>query len=394
MMSESASKYSAALSTVLRATEALKNWKALVLLGCTFLVGAVVIMLGGYIASLLIPRSPNMASVVGLVFGLFSFIFLSAGASGVGIMLMDQAQGIEVRGMVDAFIAGLSCVLKIILVTLIDGVFWLILVLVSALLIFICKIPGVGAALYAVVYPLLVLMWGIVAVATTLAVIPMTLPAIWEGNSIKGVYIRLLALAQGRFMDIILALIVLSLITGLIASFIGFAYSSGTFMTSMLSAPIILPSGEGGGLAGLYQGVMGMAAGQSGGAGSGYVVATVFGGGVLLMVMMAFPILVYIFGINLVYLGAMEGLDLASAENSINEKIAETRRRAEEARARAEAVSKRAREMAEKRRTNQQAITKTSTPQDDTVDQLLCPACHAVITEDDLFCGECGHKLK
>lgn len=383
-------KNHSALSTVLRAAEALKNWKAVVMLGGTFLVASIITMLGGYITASLMQSSPGMAAVSGFTFALFTFAFSSAGVSGVGIMLMDQAQGIEVRGLLDAFIAGLFCVLKIILVSLIDGAFLLVFLMISAVLIFACKIPGVGPVLYTIVYPLLVLIWGVATVATILVIIPMTLPAIWEGNSIKGIYIRLLAFAQQRFMDITLALIVLAIMTGLLSSFVGVAYSSGTTMTTLISASILKSSAGGAGMAGLYQNLMGMFAGEFGSS-SGYMTAAMIGGGMLFLVMLAFPFLVYLFGINLVYLGAMEGLDLAGAESSINKKIAETKRRAEEAKARAEAAGQRAREMAEQRKAKQQEAT---VPQSGESLETACPECGVIITDDDLFCAECGHKLK
>ncbi|HEY0268785.1 MAG TPA: zinc ribbon domain-containing protein, partial [Methyloradius sp.] len=313
-----------------------------------------------------------------------NLLVVSSGVSAVGTMLMDQANGIDIRAVIDAIFAGIFCVFKIILVGLLDFLFLFLLAIVSALLLLICKVPGLGPVLYTFVFPLLVVTWGLVVVAFTFVILPMTLPAIWDGSTVKSVYARRLAMIQSRLVQITLSLILLLIITALVAAFIQFALFSGSAITFMLSTPILNTWSMG--LMQIMGSLMSLFSGQ-GGEGSGYVSASILGGGLLFMVSMAFPVLVYILGINLVYLGAMVGLDVTSAENTINAKMAEAKRRAEEAKLRAEAAAQRAREMTAQKQPGTQANTTTEAA-------VACSQCGEPVVESDTFCGGCGYKLR
>ncbi len=379
------------LSILLRAPEALKNWRALVLLAGSLLVAGVIVMLGGFIASRFYD-SPNMAMMIGGLLGLLAALIGVSGMSGAGILLMDQARNIEMRGMMDAFISGVMSVLKFILIFILDGLALLLFVIASCLLLLICKIPGIGPALYVVVFPLLVLGSGLLFAAVFFVVTPMTLPAIWEDNTVKGVYVRRWALFESRMVQIVLGLIVLLFIVALVTAVVEVILLSGFFFTTGLSLPI-LNTGV------VLQNLLGNLMNSTQGGGNSYFTAASLGGGLLIIVAMAIPGLVYILGINLVYLGAMEGLSLDVAEQRIGQAMSEAKRRAEEAKAKASEAAQRARNAAEAQRAKispapAEAAEPSKVEAAPVSAGLACPDCGVGISADDVFCGECGHKLK
>lgn len=382
-------QYGGNLSILLRAPEALKNWQALALLAGTFLVAELIAMLGGYIASKF--NLSSMTMIIGGAFFLLSALVVVSGVSGAGILLMDQARNIELRRMLDAFIAGAMSVLKFVLIFILDGLALLLFVIVCGLLLLVCKIPGVGPALYTVVFPLMILGSGLVFAALFFVVVPMTLPAIWEDNSVKGVYARRWALFENRVVQIVLSLIVLLFIVAIVANIVGFTFFSGFFFTSGLSLPIL---NSGVRVENIFSNLMSLAQGG----GDGYATAATFGGGLLFIAAMAIPGLVYIMGINLIYLGAMEGLDLTAAEQRISQTMEDAKRHAEEAKARAATASQRAREAAAQRTQSQPAMAAPKiiqpSPAAPAQAKMYCPGCSVAITADDLFCGECGYKLR
>lgn len=383
------------LSTLLRAPEAIKNWRALVLLAGTFAAVGVIVAIGGVLASKFYD-SPNMAMMIGGLFSLVAALVATSGVSGAGILLMDQARNIESRGIMDAFIAGVMSVLKFVLVFILDGLAMLLFAIACALLLFVCKIPGVGPVLYTLVFPLMILLGGAVFAALFFVVIPMTMPAIWDDSSIKGVYARRWAFFENRLMQIVIGLIALLLIVGLVAGIIDATLFAGFSFTAGLSMPILNQNFNVSSLMGNMMSVMS-------GEGSGYLSAAALGGGLLFLVAMSIPGLVYLLGINLIYLGAMEGLDISAAEQRVGQAMDEAKRRAEETKARAAEAAQRARDAAEAQRTRmaqsgpvksfdtpQAAQSPAATP----ATKSACPGCGAAITAEDVFCGECGHKLK
>ncbi len=366
--------YTGNLSALLRAPEALKNWKAFAILAVTCLAVGVTVSFAGYLFNAF--DTQYIGPIFGGIVMLLAPLIGASGFSGAGILLMDQARNIEVRSLMDAFISGLMSVIRLVLVFLLDIVAVLAFTLIVLLLLLICKIPGVGPVLYTVVFPLLVLVSGGLFAALFFVIMPMTLPAIWEGNSIKDIYVRRWALVENRLVQIVIGLILLLLIVGLIAALVNTVMFSGFMFTSGLSASVLNFDSD---LSYMLSRVMRMATG-GGAQGGGYLTAAMIGGGLLLLVAMSIPFLVYIFGINLIYLGAMNGLNISAAEQKISQGMEGVKRGVEEMKARAAEASKRAREASSKRAQAQPA--------------MACPGCGVAITTDDVLCAGCGKKLK
>ncbi|MEG1328598.1 MAG: zinc ribbon domain-containing protein, partial [Janthinobacterium sp.] len=76
-------------------------------------------------------------------------------------------------------------------------------------------------------------------------------------------------------------------------------------------------------------------------------------------------------------------VDFSASEASLNDGLATVKKKAEEARERARALAEQA-----------AAPAAPATPAAAPVDSLHCPSCKAPVASDDVFCGECAHKLK
>ncbi len=340
MSNEQQTKHFGDLSVLLRAPEALKNTQALIILAVTFMAVGLMIKFGIYLFSAF--TTAYVGPITGSIALLGAALIAAAGFSGAGILLMDQARNIEMRSLTDAFIAGLLSVAKVVVIFLLDGLAVVALCLAALLVLLICKIPGLGPILYTIAFPLLVLASGGIIAAVVFVIVPMTLPAIWEGNTVKGVYARRWSLAQSRFVQIVVGLLLLSLVAGLVAVLINVVLGAGFGITAALSALVLHFQANFGSFMGSYGSY-----GGNDGAESGYLIAATIGGGLLLMVGMSIPALVYMFGANLVYLANCEGLDFSAAEQTIGRRMESAKRRGEELKARAAEASQRARNAAQ-----------------------------------------------
>lgn len=395
MSNEQQTGYMGNLSILLRAPEALKNWKAFAILAATFLSVGVLMKFGIYLFGAFETR--YVGTVLGGIIFLLAALAGASGVSGAGILLMDQARNIELRSLIDAYIAGAMSVLKVTLIFLLDIVALVVFTLVFLLVLLICKIPGIGPVLYTAAFPLLLLVSGALFAALLFVIVPMTMPAIWEDNSIKSIFARRWALVENRLVQIVIGLLALLFMVGLVAVVVNTILFSGFFFTSGLSASVLNIHADLnsiiGGISGTGMSGYGMSDGGMSGGGTGYITAATIGGGLLFLVAMSIPALVYTLGINLIYLGSMEGLDIAAAEQRVGQAMNEAKRRAEEAKARAAEAAQRARNTAETQRAKMAGAHAASAQPVLVSHAHTCPKCGSTVSDDDVFCGGCGHRL-
>ena len=139
----------------------------------------------------------------------------------------------------------------------------------------------------------------------------------------------------------------------------------------------------------------------------GYVVAAGIGGGLLWALAASLVSLVYLLGLNLVYLRVTEGLDVGATEVAMQAGFDEAKRRAAELSQKAKDAAERAREQARQSAPSAQASAAAATappaysaapavnpPPAASAALAPCPKCTAPVGPDDLFCGVCGFKLK
>lgn len=377
-----------ALSSMFQAIAGLRNTRA------------AVAMLGCFVAAVLF--AGLMAAVFGrysvaayLLGGLVALVLAYTGLNAAGVLLMDQARGQPLRATLDALVYGLVCIPKVIVLAIVIALATLGLYVVIAVLLFLCKIPWLGPVLFAVVFPLAVIVAGLTAFGLFYA-FALSICAVWDGASISGAIAKAVAILRARLVETV----ALSLIVGLLGSFVG-AFVSGVllfgfFPASALSAAI---------LGGYDTGGMGSILAGMGSMMGGYAIAGAVGAGVLWALAATLVLQVGVLGINLIYLRVSEGLDATATEQAIKARLDDARRKAGEVAQKARDAAKEAGERARAQAEQAAAKRAASTPEQPPAPQpaappravapaAACPKCAEPISADDLFCGNCGHKLK
>nr|WP_297354560.1 hypothetical protein [uncultured Caldimonas sp.] len=421
--------------SLMRIGEAWRNQAGLLTLLATFVGMAILFGIG-------------MATGVPVLMALFmlaAYVLMLLGIVTAGHQFMDQAQGRPVTPTVAAFMSSPMVVVRMIGLLLILGVALLAWFIVAAVLLFICKIPGVGGLLLAVVLPVLTFTGALLFLGLYVAW-SLSAPALFEGLPLKRALSQLWAIASHRPLEAFLHLMLLFFVVGFVAALVGGFVGMGFMTTAGLSASIL-----GGGVFGGMGSMMGgMEGGYYGGGPSGSVVyGGLIGAGIVWAVVGVVFGALMLYGLCLTYLKLTSGLNVEEAEAALDSALAKTREKAQqaadEARRRAHEMQEAARQRAEQARQRSEpaapaapaaAVTPTATPapeatvppvaapvaaaapthapapEERTViiappspvppaapvsgnaAQLACPACHSPITSDDVFCGSCGHKLK
>jgi len=318
-----------ALTSLFGAINGLRNRRALIaLMAC---------LVGGVVVFVLLSAMGAFMSFIG------ALIYMVAAATGInaaGLLHMDDARGISPRSTVDALVYGLMCIPKLIALAILLFLVELAVFLVIAILLFICKIPFLGPVLFAVVFPVSVVVAGITVLGLFLCML-LSLPAIWQGASIMRALSQTLAIARSRIVEAILLLAVIWLLAGIVAVIVFGVLFSGLIPTGALSASILNLGGIGsmmGGMGGMGMGGMG----SMGGGGVGHGIAAGLGVAVLFAIAGSLVAQVYLLGLCLVYLRVTEGLDLSATEAALRQKLEEARSRAGDLGEKARAAANRA----------------------------------------------------
>lgn len=359
-MQGNTSKY----ADLLRALDGMRNLQAVGLLIGTFVVAAIILM-GG--------MATGAGWAVGL-FGLIAMLTVAFGTNATGIILMHEANGTEAPGIAQALLGGMASFGKIVLIGLVLLALALAYTAVAAILLFVCKIPGLGPVLFAVLLPLMILLSGALYAALAFCGALM-LPAVWRGAGIREALVTVLSIARQRLMEVIIRFFLLFLLLGLVFGILGMIVVSGSLYTLGLSAAILPGSGNFG-MPGMMSGLGGFS-----GHGSGYAIATGFGLGVVYALLMGISNCAALMGLNLIYLKVSDGIDTAAAEQVLAERIAAARQAASQM---------------EERMKQARPAPVASAPAPAPAAGLpgACPGCKANVAENDVFCGECGYKLR
>ena len=192
------------------------------------------------------------------------------------------------------------------------GIAYLVGLAAMALILLITKIPAIGPLLFLLVFPPLVVVSGMALVALYFVVFPLAAPAIWEGASIMQAMSRRYGIAKTRLLNVLVLMFLVLLITALVALFISMIITVGTLTAGGLSAAIV-----GSSMMGADAGALFRMMGSPGFGGGGYIVAGAIGGGLVWLIGLSLPLLVYIRGCCQVYLTNLDGIDAAAIEADI-----------------------------------------------------------------------------
>ena len=371
-------------SRIVRAAEGLTQGRALLASIVTFLLAALVGGLGGYTASKSGGGNGSLF-VLGLT-GVVEFIVFSTGFSAVGVMLMDRAKRIEVRSMTDAFIYGLLCLPKFVGFALCLLALMLVVGIVAWLGYFVCKIPGVGPVLLVIAHPVLVFSVAVILAGIGWVAVPLFAPSVWEGRSFGESLSVLHAVARNRLVPVVTSFMLLYVVVAIVSSVVMSALfpswlSMTSLATSVLGPDFRSPEGSCASIW-MQMGSVFMGGGEGGGV-NGHLVAGLTASAIIFGIAGALIAQVFIMGVNLVYLIAVEGLDVSASQAEIEKGFAQVKQRAAEA-------QERARQAADRARATAQAAA--AAPAQGA--SASCPKCRAVVKPEDPFCSECGFKLR
>ena len=358
------------INALLRASEAITNWRALA-----------ATLLGGAVALLFIALTGWMMRTsvfLGFLLMLVTVVVISIAYSTVGIVLMRSAQGRDVTIM-DALLQAAFSVHRmlgvgILLMLLVLGVF-----LAALLILFVCKIPGLGALLFAITYPALAVICGVTLLGYYLGAL-LASPAIWEGNSVFQTIARVMAIMRRRLLSVTVSVLMLIVLVCVLGSIVGFVLGVGNTLALGLSSAVHIPVFGGlsflphlfslGGAQDFENAYAGISA---------YAGPMTFGMGLLFTLGAIVPFLELINGSCLIYLQAIDGLDIDDAEEQLRAGVDEAKRRAQEARVRASS------KLDESKLAMAPAAGAAAA-------MRACSHCHSPLGMEDQFCGECGAK--
>ncbi|CAM2190798.1 Zinc ribbon domain-containing protein [Burkholderia cepacia] len=409
---------------LLRAAEAVTNWRALAM--CA--VALVASMLMGMLTIQVLGHSP----VLGLLFVIATCAISLIGYSAVGIVLMRDAQG-EPVGFVDALLQATFTVHRLIGVGVLLAVGWVLFLLALLIVFLVCQIPGLGPLLYAIAYPLAAIVAGAIFAGMWYVGYPLAAPAIWQGNSTLQTAARLLQIGRRQLLGVIVRMFGLLLLVGVLSAVVLGILGTGAAIASSISAAtgtsplgglmstlgglggfgrhagaygLGADAAEGGlgGLGGFgrHAGAYGLGAdaaeGGLGGLGGfdyrsmAYLGAYGFGNGLLVAIGLVIPFLTFVNGTCLIYLQTVSGVDFSATEEKLSQHVADAKRHAEQARERAADHLAKARASHAAGAAGTASLPASDTASPATDEATACAQCHKPMAADDLFCGECGAR--
>ncbi|CAB3763979.1 hypothetical protein B7G54_25870 [Burkholderia puraquae] len=384
---------------LLRAAEAVTNWRALAM--CAFAIVASMLM--GMLTIQVLRHSP----VLGLLFIIATFAISLIGYSAVGIVLMRDAQG-ESVGFVDALLQATFSVHRLLGIGVLLALGWILLLLALLIVFLVCKIPGLGPLLYAIAYPLAAIVAGAIFAGMWYVGYPLAAPAIWQGNSTLQTAARLLQIGRRQLLGVIVRMFGLLLLVGVLSAIVFGILGTGAAIASSISAatgtsPLGGLMGTLGGLGGFgrHAGAYGMGAyGLGAGAAEGgfdyrsmaYLGAYGFGNGLLFAIGLVIPFLTFVNGTCLIYLQTISGVDFSATEEKLSQHVADAKRHAEQARERAADRLAKARDSHAAGAAGTASLPASDTASPAADEAAACAQCHKPMAADDLFCGECGAR--
>jgi hypothetical protein len=363
-------------SSLLDALDAVSKWQPFALLTVTFLTFLLLGAVFGALAASLTSTSGVLAGLTGFIGFVVAASVAVVGFNATGIWLSDDVWGRKQRSIVDCVLASFFTCHRLLAVLVLEFLLFLVFMLGLTLIFFICKIPGIGPFLYAFAMPLGVIASGIVLFALLYIAIPLAAPAIWNGTPILRTVVMLQSVARNRMLKAVVMMVLLGMLTLMVIGFVSAVLIFGSMVVASLSAAVLGVSSLG---MGSIKDVM-----MGGGSGlSGYSYAIGFGAACLFLVGSIPGVLIALKGTSIIYREVAEGLNLEEDERSLNTRMTDIKARADAARQQALAPH-----------APQEPSIAVRPAEVKAAPALTCPSCNATLTNDDIFCGECGHKLK
>ena len=378
--------------SIFRLPEALTCWQAVAVMGASYFGAALLGALGGMLA--------QVSVVFSVLLGLVALVVVFAGTSGAGVCLTDLARARPYRGVVGYFVAGLLSLPKLLGAGLLMMLLYGAVVLGAALVLLVCKLPGIGPVLLAVAIPVLVLVMALALLGNYVAG-SIVGPAIWDGERVMHSLSIAWSITRNHPFAAIGKIIGGLLLSGIFAAMLfGLIAMSGTIVAA-IGGPII----------GMGMGMRFDMGSLMGGYGGGHFLGAGIGYALVFVTAMAFVFLLPLMVGVLTWCEFSEKVDLGSIRRTTDHKLDEVNTKMAEMKEKAQAqvqaqvqahtaapVAVPPGEAAPAAATGFAAAAvpsptvPPSTPS--TPATAHCPKCAQVVQCDDKFCEHCGQQLQ
>jgi hypothetical protein len=215
-------------SSLLRAVEGLRNRRAILIIAVGWLVSTLVSVLGAGTGSV---KAGMIISFIGML--LFLYAICAA-----GIVLLEVARGGDPPGIFQACAEAIPAFLRLLGVVVLGLIALLIYWIVVAALFFVCKLPGIGPALYMIVLPVIVVFTAMM-LAIVYVCVGLLGPAVWDGHTLGGAISRMQEIAKGRWMEALMQFVLLLFLAMLVSLIIYVLIATALFATGMVSLRIL-----------------------------------------------------------------------------------------------------------------------------------------------------------
>lgn len=346
---------------------------------------AILLLLGGMATAVLLQVLAGMAFNTPVLLALLSLLALAAflvSVNAAGVALTTHAHGRDPLPVIQYLLAGLFSIPRFIGAMILLSLAYAALMIAGALILFICKLPGLGALLLVVAVPLLVYVFGATIISLYLAS-AVILPALWAGEgvltSIRAVYTIVRRYPIQALTKVILG----TLAASLFASLLGGLVAIGSLVVAGLGAGV-LGVGDFTAIGSIFFG------GRSS-HGSSTLMGAVAGFAVTYAIAGTFVMALFMKVGVLTWAEFSEKISLEDLRQDTEAKWQETREKAKSA---AQAAKNTTSSMA------QTATAKVAGPADQgdtrpvSSQTQVCPQCSATVSAEDIFCGSCGHRLR
>ena len=297
-----------ALNRVLGSVESVRNGRALYALLATFAS-----------AGLLLAMAESALARGGVIWGTvwagISLTLLFYGSNAAGLLLLDEARRVPVRSVEQALRDALRSAHRLLVVLALLGLAAAGLLAVLLLLLWTTRVPVIGPALLGLVLPLAVIVVGLAVLSGVAVAAPLAAPAVWSGCTARETLFMLAHHVRHRLVFVALLMTAVSGLAALVGVLVTFVVVSGGRVVSALAVlatgvelpPQVL-------MAGLFgHGLRSLGAAGAPMAQSAYGQAALAGGGIVFMLALVLPALVYLRGTCSVFL-ALEQRDGSEIE--------------------------------------------------------------------------------
>ena len=363
-------------SALSQTPRALYNEKALFALLVTGLLSMSLVFLG-----FILGNSGSSAAASLLIF-LTLLVALPAGASVAGLLLMDQARGQTPRPLRKAISDSVSIFLRTLGITLFGVLLMVVFYLFICLVLFVCKLPAIGPALYAVLFPVMAILAGLLFFGLMTG-LSMACPAVWSGANVREALETLRWITTNRAAELLVNLLLLAILFAL-AKFILFSlFFVGSQIVLGASASILGVKG----IFGLAQDPGSLFAILSN---SDHTFAAIFGFMMGLMLLLTALIAMLMMGTSLVYLQITKNLPPLKAReyawNPMPPSVGDGY----------EPLIQSAPQTGSGTPDILSSLLAETKPASTAATEAIpvCPRCRVAARPGDCFCGECGSSLK